>query len=254
MKSLITVCIMASICFAPIKGYSEDLQLTLATGEWQPYTSKEMTNYGLFTEIISAAFKEMGVTPQYRFYPWRRCFMSVKQGDIFGAFPYVITEKRKKDVFYSEPIISSNNLFFYRIDKFPQGIVYDRLEDLKTYRLGGVIGYFYEEMFKQENLTVSYFSTEEKMLRLLYHKRIDLMPLNEQVGWHLIRKQYPQEIGKFATISKPLSSKGLHLIVSKKYPDAEKLLKQFNAALHTVKNTPLYKSILNANTQITRED
>ncbi len=254
MKNLITVCIIASICFSPINVHSEDLQLTLVTGEWQPYTSKEMTNHGQFTEIISAVFKEMGVSPQYRFYPWRRCFMNVKHGEVFGGFPYSITEERKKDVFYSESIIPSLNLLFYRIDKFPHGFAYDRLEDLKTYRLGGVIGYFYEEMFKQANLTVSYFAKEENMLKFLYHKSIDFMPMNEQVGWHLIRKQYPQEIQKFTTVSKPLRLQGLHLIVSKKYPDAEKLLKQFNAALYTVKNTPLYKSILNKNELTTKQN
>ncbi len=247
MKNLIAVCILilASICLLPLQGHSKNLQLTLATGEWQPYTSKEMTNYGKFTEILSAVFDEMGVDPQYRFYPWRRCFLNVKMGEVFGAFPYSITEERQKDVFYSESVVSSQNLLFYRIDKFPQGVVYEHLEDLKTYRLGGVIGYYYEEMFKQANLTVSYLPTEEKMLQLLYHKRIDFMPMNGQVGWHLIRKQHPTEIEKFATLSNPLSSEGLHLIISKKYPDAEKLLKQFNEALQIVKNKPIYQSILN---------
>lgn len=247
MNNLITLCILASICLSPLQGHSKNLQLTLATGEWQPYTSKEMTNYGIFTEIISAVFDEMGVDPQYRFYPWRRCFLNVKNGDNFGAFPYSITEERRKDVFFSESVVPSQNLLFYRIDKFPQGIVYEHLEDLQKYHLGGVMGYFYEEIFKKENLTVSYISTEEKMLKVLYNKRIDFMPMNGQVGWHLIRKQYPEEIEKFATLPKPLSSEGLHLIISKKYPDAEKLLKQFNKALQIVKNKPIYKSILNQN-------
>ena len=52
MNNLITLCILASICLSPLQGHSKNLQLTLATGEWQPYTSKEMTNYGIFTEII----------------------------------------------------------------------------------------------------------------------------------------------------------------------------------------------------------
>lgn len=255
MKSLITICILISICFSSLsKGHCKDIQLTLCTGEWQPYTSEEMANYGLFTEIVSAVFKEMGVSPQYRFYPWRRCFMNVKNGYVFGAFPYSITEEREKDVLYSESIISSQNMLFYRVDKFPQGIVYNRLEDLKPYILGGVLGYYYEEIFKQANLTVSYLQTEEKILKLLYKNRIDFMPMNEQVGWHLIRKMYPQEIGEFATIPTPLSSGGLHLIVSKQYPDAEKLLKQFNTALRIVKNKPIYKLILNKNKSLSKQN
>ena len=43
--------------------------VTLITGEWTPYTSEKLENYGFFTEIVSEVCKEMGVVPKYEFYP-----------------------------------------------------------------------------------------------------------------------------------------------------------------------------------------
>lgn len=214
--------------------------LKMATGEWVPYTSPDMKGYGEFTSLVSIVIREMGMEPQYFFYPWRRCFEAVVLGQVWAGFPYSYTEKRAKDVYYSAPLDDSNTVFFvYQKPGENKIFSYNQLSDLKRYRIGGVTGYFYEEKFRDEGIEVDYANKEINNIEKLILGRIDLFPVNKRVGWHLIRTHFPEEVDNFQTLAKPLSRNPLHLIVSKRYPDAQALLKKFNSALKTAREKGL---------------
>ena len=41
----------------------------LTNGEWPPYTSQNLKNYGVFSPIVSEAFELEGMTVEYTFFP-----------------------------------------------------------------------------------------------------------------------------------------------------------------------------------------
>ena len=206
--------------------------LPIATGEWVPFTSKGMKHYGEFTQRVTIIFQEMDIEPEYRFYPWGRCFDSVIKGRTWAAFPYSYTKDRAKKVWFSDMLSCSKTLFFYYEDE-DSTTTYrvKELEDLKLYKLGGVRGYFYEEFFEKAGLDVDYVNKEINAIEKLKLGRIDLMPVNELVGWNLIKTHFSGERHRFKTLSLPLSVNPLHLIISKEYPGSKKMLKLFNQAL-----------------------
>ncbi len=206
-------------------------KVIFATGEWIPFTSANLENYGQFTTIVNIVCKEMGVEPEYRFYPWRRCYDSVLKGRVWAAFPYSHTNERAKEVWFSNLLSCSKSVFFYyEHDKIKQ-YQFNKLNDLKNYKVGGVIGYYYEEMFKDAGLAIDYVNKEISGLEKLKLGRIDLMPFNESVGKHLIRNHFTNETDKFKTLSKPLDISPLHLIASKTYSGSDVLLDRFNKAI-----------------------
>ncbi len=206
--------------------------LPIATGEWIPFTSKGMKHYGEFTQKVTIIFQEMGIEPEYRFYPWGRCFDSVIKGRTWAAFPYSYTKDRAKKVWFSKMFTCSKTLFFYYEDE-DSTTTYrvKKLEDLKLYKLGGVRGYYYEEFFEEADLDVDYVNKERNAIEKLKLGRIDLMPVNEDVGWNLIKTHFSSEQNKFKTLPLPLSIDLQGLIISKEYPKSKKILKQFNQAL-----------------------
>ncbi len=206
--------------------------LVLATGEWRPYSSVEMEGYGEFTQRVATVIQEMGLEAEFRFYPWTRCYDSVVNGRVWAAFPYAYTESRAQEVWYSEPLHRSRTLFFYHT---PEGgeehYEFEDLEDLAGVRIGGVSGYFYLEPFEDAGLAVDYTNTEIQGIEKLILGRIDLFPVNERVGWDLILTYFPEQADNFHTLPNELSNNELSLIVSRSFPDSERLLKEFNAAL-----------------------
>ncbi len=206
----------------------------MATGEWIPFTSESMNNYGKFTELVNIVFKEMKAELEYRFYPWPRCYDSVIKGRVWAAFPYSFNKERATEVIFTDALSCSKTIFFYyEKEKSKKHYQFIRLEDLKEFKIGGVLGYFYDPIFKKAGLDVDYTNKEISSLEKLRLGRIDLMPLNKLVGWHLIHTQFPEDADRFKTLEKPLSVDTLHLIVSKEYPNSKELLERFNAALNS---------------------
>ncbi len=223
------VMILSVIFFAPM---SDAEKLPMATGEWVPFTSASMKDYGQFTKRVSIVCKEMGVEPEFIFYPWPRCFDSVEKGRVWAAFPYSYTKKRAQRVWFSDMLSCSKTVFFYYSrGKPPREYRFDSLKDLKRYKIGGVSGYFYEESFKKAGLQVDYVNKEINGMEKLKLGRIDLMPVNDLVGWNLVKTKFPADAANFKTLARPLSVDPLRLIISKDFPGSKILFDRFNRAL-----------------------
>lgn len=210
-------------------------KVVLATAEWEPYISENRSGHGKFAEIVSAVFKEMGMTVEWVFAPWKRVEVLVKNGEVFAGIPYSYTEERHKTFDYSVPIMSSANVFFYHQTVYPNGISYSKLEELARYRISGVTGYWYEDLFAKAKLNIEYVTSDEQSISKLYFNRVDLAATDELVGWSLIKKLYPQQVSEFAVVSKPFETTRLHLLVSRKYPNAAAITKKFNATFERMK-------------------
>lgn len=216
--------------------------VVLVTGEIPPYCSEYLEGQGFITEVIAAVLREMDVEYDIHFYPWARCELMVSEGKAWAAFPYAYNEQRGEQFWFSETVGISMMKFFY-YDETPLDS-YEKLSDLAPYTIGGVLGYFYKKLFADANLSTKYTRTEVLSLKKVIAKRVDLVPLNEIVGWDLIREEFPKEIEKFGTLDKPLKRIELKLMVSKDVPTSENLLNQFNEKLAVFKTTEAYREIL----------
>jgi polar amino acid transport system substrate-binding protein len=223
-------------------------EVILTTGEWPPYVSEAMDGYGPLTAIVAAAFQEMGIVPRYDFYPWKRAEDEVRAGRAFAAFPYTQTDARKGEFDFSDVLYTVKAKFFYMKSAHPNGIPFDKLEDLRGYRIGGLLGSWYDKQFAEAGLQVEYAADMEQTFQKLYLGRIDLAIEAEATCWAVIKKLYPDEVDKFGTLEKPLvdpaNPNELRLMVSRDYPKAAALMQQFNAALQTIKDNGTYQQIL----------
>ena len=224
--------------------FAQMKKITLATGEWAPYTSESSEGNGVFTEILSAVFEEMGVQPVYQFMPWKRAEWMVETGEVFAAFPYVVTEERQNVFDFSERVAFSTGRFFYCTQRFSEEIPYSTLADLRGYTIGGVRGYWYESLFKEAQLDTLFVNSEKQIIMMLQMNRVDFAPMDELVGWQLIRQLYPQDVELYRTLEKPLNQSSLHLLISRKYPGASALTRQFNAALERIRQKGVHRTIL----------
>lgn len=189
-----------------------------------------MKDKGYFTRIVTEVVREMGARPHYRFLPWKRCEYAVLQGNAWAAFPYAQNEARARKFLFSDVVDISVTRFFYYNNAL-KDVPWDTLSDLKPYRIGGVVGYFYREDFEHAGLNVEYTSGELLNLKKLTQGRIDLFPVNERVGWSLIRQHFPNEKGHFGVLEKPHIIQGLRLMIRKNDPASRALLDRFNQAL-----------------------
>ncbi len=243
MKNIIKTGIIASITLSTLISFNLFAQkVNLTTGEYAPYSSKALPNYGFFPEILNIVFKKINIEPNYQFFPWKRCENEVEAGKSWAAFPYGKSVEREKKFLFSDIIFNSKSSFFYYKKKPIDN--WDKLSDLKSMTIGGILGYWYEEDFKKNGLKIDYTTKEISAIKKLMKGRVQLIVIDDLAIWALIKKNFPNEIGNFGTLAKPYSVSGNFLMVSKKYPKTKELLSKFNAALKELKNGAEIKAIL----------
>ncbi len=241
-SGIVTLLVMILLC-APAAGGTEKKPLLIATGEWPPYTSDTMENQGIATGIVRRAFRQMGVTIELVFYPWARCYESVRTGKVWGAFPYARTEERAGQVDFSDILLYSTSKLFY-FDRPPKDLRFKTLADLVPFRIGGVSGFYSESLLKKAGIEADYAPKPRNGFEKLMLGRTDLFVSNELAGWHLIHSSFPRRAHRFGTVSRPLDRNGLRMIVSREHPEGEALLQKFNASLAEVKNELFYRLLM----------
>ncbi|MFP4363182.1 MAG: substrate-binding periplasmic protein [Spirochaetia bacterium] len=210
----------------------------IATGEYPPYVSEQLENYGPLAEIITEVFSEMGYTVRYQFYPWIRGEERVRAGLAFATFPYRSTPERRGNFDFSEPVYTVRAKLFYYFPNHPEGISVGNTDDLQEYRIGGLLGSWYNSYFEEAEIPIENVNSMDLNFQKLYRDRIDLTIEEENSCWSIIRELYPEEVDNFRAINSPIAPEdpnNLCLMVSRSYPNAERILNEFNQVLNNLR-------------------
>ena len=241
--SIRSLTLLLVITLASATSQAQD-RLLLLTGKWPPYTSEELDGFGVQTEIVTAVVREMGMEPEYKFVPWKRGELMVKQGKAFAIFPYSKTDKRSEAFDFSIPIFyTATYLFYYKERTTPKQ--YKVLEELRSYTIGGVLGHSYVAQFEKAGLDTRLVQKDKQLIPMLWSSRVDLVAMDGINGWLEIKRLYPEEIDGFATLDKSISGRSAsRLMMSRNYPGAAVLQQRFNKALQGIKFNGKYRAIL----------
>lgn len=240
----ILIFILTIVCCLNVDSFAGNNTVTLATGEWPPYVSANMTGNGMSSEIVCAAFEEVGLKPILIFYPWKRALCTLKNGAVNASFLWVKRKDREEYVWFSDALHKRTLLFFYYKKNFPQGISYSSIEDLKRFKIGVIRGYATEKQFNNMGLKTIIVSNTLKGMEMLRRGYIDILSESQAVGTYLIKENYPTHKDDFGTIQTPVEIETLHVIFPKKDPDSHNLMLEFNKGLKKLKENGKYDCIL----------
>lgn len=249
-NSFITLIIINLIPLISISTNANDRIVTLTNGEWVPYTSKTLKNYGVFSDIVAEAFALSGYQVKYVFMPWKRGYTNAKNGKYDGSVTWAPTAERKKDFYFSDPITFNSKAFFYlKSNPFD----WNNITELGQYRIGIVRQYTYSEEFdnavKKGDIKVEVVDTDKQNIHKLYNGRIDTFPMEIEVGYHLINEQLkPNQSALITHHEKYIQETPIAVIISKNIGKdrAENLLNALNSGLKKLKESGRYQSMLQA--------
>ncbi|WP_052941324.1 substrate-binding periplasmic protein [Chromobacterium subtsugae] len=217
--------------------------LALVTGEFPPYTGAALPQGGISAVLVREAFLAAGQpAPSIVFLPWKRAYSETEQGRFAASFPYARDENREKAFLYSEPLHQDRFSYFARQDD----------EDARKGRwqgkrlclpLGWTTAYVDADVRKYQ-LRLERPPTLENCLKMLNSDTVDLVSCNDFVADYAMRRLFgPHAPFAIADIGKAQSSE-LYLIVSRRRPDAERLIRQFNQGLAALRDSGRYQLLL----------
>jgi polar amino acid transport system substrate-binding protein len=210
--------------------------LPLATVEFPPFHYKNGDRVsGFITEIVEATFLRIGYAAKIDVYPSKRGKNLAESGKLAGIFAFTKKPERLKKYHFTSPVGTIRDVFFKRKDR---DISWAKMEDLQSYIIGATDTYNYSPIFMRSirdgviNTEMIVSQTPEVLhLRKLAGKRIDLAICEISLCSFIIRKSAPA-FDSLDYIDKAIGSvRTFHLGISRNWPGAAKLTREFDAAL-----------------------
>lgn len=216
--------------------------LKVATSTWPPYVDKNLEKNGLAIHIAMTALERAGYAPVLKIESWPRTLQGVNVGvyDVIAAAWH--SDERARAFTFSKPYLV-NQIKFIKRKGTP--FQFNSLADLKGRSIGIVHDYAYGAEFDQAGglIKISTNHVIQNLLRLS-QGQIDLTLGDERVLRHELRQYLSHTKDQFEILPKPLSENGLHIAVSKKNPDHEKIAAAFDKEIGKMKADGTYKAIL----------
>jgi polar amino acid transport system substrate-binding protein len=226
LRPLLLVLILAA---GPLMGQAQPVPLD--TYDWKPWVDLRAADGGVFPNLMGLVFGRMGVHFETAFRPWKRAEEELRRGIVWAAFPYRYSAGRESEFWFSDPIVRTTMvLFTVRGGKVSGGQTFDTLADLKPYRVGGVLGSWYEGELEEAGVDVEWTSTLESNFQKLRLGRVDVVVAESAAGW-LAAKAVFDDPAVLVTRVTAESNSAFRLMVSRSYPGARDLLDRFNRAL-----------------------
>ncbi|BDU51226.1 substrate-binding periplasmic protein [Haliovirga abyssi] len=217
--------------------------ITLTTGEWEPYTGEKLKGYGFANDVVTRAFAKVGVNVEYKFFPWKRAFILAQRGKYNGSNCWNKSAKREKYFYYSEEsiVVGKTVLFFMKGNDF----TWNKLEDLKSKRIGGTLGYSSVKIFENIGKKLDLAPTDLQGFKKLFSKRVNIFICDLDVGLKLIRDNFTKEQQKqFLYNKKPLDTSGSYLILPKQLSKSKNLMKKFDKGFKMLKDSGEYDKMV----------
>lgn len=221
--------------------------ITMGAGEWQPFVSQHLPNYGLLPSLMSRAYEFQNMAVQYDFHPWMRTETLAANGQLMGAIGYVKNQSRLEKFIYSEqPLYSVQQAFFHLADR---PVHWRKLSDLKGYVIGITQGYWYGETFNQAvkngELDTLLINDELQGMKMLAAGRIDLLICESSVGQKLLQQLDHELQNQIKANQQLLESMDVYAIFSRKHPGAEFYKRAFDSGMKKLHSSGEYQKIIN---------
>lgn len=214
------------------------MAIVLAADEWPPYIGNELPDYGILSRVVTAAFAYGKVAVSYRFLPNNRSLQSARNGMVDGSLGWAPSPERLQDLLYSKPVLSARMVFFQRK---ANAVRWSQLAELAGLRIGITIGNYYSDEFdrlvRQGVLHTDGVADDLSNFRKLLARRIDLFPIDEEVGQFLLSRNFsPQDIRQLDH-SQPFWMAPLHVVIWRRHPHGAELIARFNRGLQALQRS-----------------
>lgn len=215
----------------------------LCVTEFPPFNSQALPRHGPLIEIAVEAFRRSGSAVEVQFLPWARLMKEAEEGKcaVLGLWR---NEARDQLFDYSQAIMQMELGYFGKrsVALDPSNSKAASKPSICTQR-----GSYLSPAIQQLDLHFEPVLDLPTCLRMLAKGRVDLAYGNKTLGLHFLHQAANQELATELEWKAPaLENKDHLLAVRKTDPRSERILRDFNRGLASMRSDGSYKAILKA--------
>lgn len=198
------------VCALCMPAAAAEQAVRLASLFWPPYTGRDLPMQGTTTEAVRELLDRHGYTLSVDFMPWARAIKVVEgpSSGYDGYFPEYYTEELGQRCTLAGPIGESPLGFVVRADR-ADTISWDRLEDLKQYRIGLVQDYIntdeFDALVADGTLAVELTTADQQNILKVASGRLDMAVIDSNVlSWLIEHDNQVRTVGHLVTFHETL--------------------------------------------------
>lgn len=234
----------AVLCLS-LSAAAQSATITLATGDWPPYTSETDASAKLAEAIVAEAFSLEGISVQFVYYPWKRSYEMALNGDVDGTFPWNRTAERCSDFYIHDKPMFPDEAVYFHLKSTP--FDWTDKSDLKKWRVGVTLGYKQEAEYKDLGILADSATSDVLNFKKLLNGRIDVFQTSKIVGFDLIRRTFSSEdAAKFTCHPKIVDIDAYYVMFSRKTSYGKYYMERFNAGLSSLESSGRLDALIKA--------
>jgi len=215
--------------------------LRMAGDAWAPYADTSLLNGGLATDLINTALSRAGYSTEYEQVPWARAVHGLTEGRYDILINAWYSDERTRIGQFSATYLT-NQLRFIKRKGFD--VDYKNLAQLHPHTVAVVRGYAYSPAFDNDaelkKVPVANFSTA---VRMLAAGRVELTVEDEYAARYALSRE-PQDVQTSVEfLPTSLAENTLHILVSLKNPEHEKIVARFDQEIAAMKADGSYDKL-----------
>ncbi|MBN1500567.1 MAG: ABC transporter substrate-binding protein [Spirochaetes bacterium] len=240
MKKILSFILTFSFISA---GFTQSKTIVIGVPESAPYFSEKIPGNGMVCELLTEAFKNQGYEVSFQFLPLARLYRSLKESKV-TCIPYglgSLTPEEKLQVFETRPVYFSQYVLFYKKSKFPQGVNFTNLSELRNYVVEVKNGNRpIINLLTSNGLKIDLGYDSENMFLKLKEERADFLAIPDIGGLDYINslKLNPDDYG----YTRSISSSSRTMMFLKK--DNDQIINDFNSGFSVIIKNDKYRKIL----------
>lgn len=214
--------------------------LTLAVEDaWEPYANPDGT--GMSEELVTAAFKAVGVEVVFAVRPYSRVLQEVAAGKFVGGFNVAREPSRENEFLWGEEMLFLAHAHYYHDVNRPLD-VRDAGSLRNGERVGVIRGYEYGNRFlANDDIVKVWANRHDQILNMLQIGRVQAVIMFEKTAHLFLREMNMTNEVQAAFPSEPSR---IFVAFSRSHPDAPRYLKLLDEGLRRIKADGTYEAIL----------
>lgn len=215
--------------------------LKIAGDAWAPYSDVSLINGGVSTDLVRTALTRAGYATHYDQVPWARAIHGVSEGHYDILINAWFSEERKQIGQFSQGYMVNRLRLLKRTSS---DIQFRTLDQLHPFPVAVVRSYAYLPEFDNDTqlqkVPVANFATA---IRMLAAGRVSLAIEDEYAARFALSQETESTRRQIEFVPQPLSENALHILVSLKNPDHEKIVADFDRAIAEMKADGTYEQL-----------
>lgn len=174
---------------------------------------------GVLNDLTVQAFKAVDTEIQIEFIPMARIVWSLTESDYDASLGTInwFTKEQKDHLVEAVDLLTANIVFFYKRERFPDGIDYEQLSDLRKYKVGSIRGSSTIPLLEKAGIPTELVAELDQNFKKLDAGHIDLTVAIDLTGRNIIKKLFPDSANNFSIVKKPI----LSLMTSMAFPKGQ---------------------------------